>query len=85
MKKRDDLFYFGIILYIGFGLGNYLLLKDSNLLRASMILYGCEALVTFLIFLYSQLVLSEKYTTSEWVGLGLGMASMIVLLFGTKR
>ena len=81
-KKRTEYMIIGMVLYLVLGLGNYFLMKQEKLLGTTMILYGCESIVIFLIYLYSQFVLKEKYTTTEWIGIGLGVASIIVLIVG---
>jgi drug/metabolite transporter (DMT)-like permease len=81
-KKRIEYMVVGMALYLVLGLGNYFLMKQEKFLSTTMILYGCESIVILLIYLYSQFVLKEKYTTTEWIGIGLGVASIIVLLLG---
>ena len=84
-KKQSTYMIIGMVLYLGYGFGNYLLLKKEDLLSASVMQYGGEAAALLIIFLYSKIFLKEKYSTTQWVGLGLGVASLVVLLLGKKR
>ena len=83
-NKQSAYMVIGIALYLGYGLGNYLLLKREDLLSASVMQYGGEAAALLVIFLYSRIFLKQKYSSTQWVGLGLGVASLLVLLFGKK-
>ena len=75
----------GVILYVGFGVCNYFLLKYAPLMDSTMMQYGSEALVICGVFLYSRMVLGESYTVTQWVGIALGVASLAVLLLGGKE
>ena len=84
-EGRTELLLFGLLLYIGFGICNYFLLKHATLMDSTMMQYGGEALVMCGIFLYSRIALRETYTVTQWVGIALGIASLVVLLLGRKR
>ena len=84
-RKQATYMVIGMALYLGYGLGNYLLLKREDLLSASVMQYGGEAAALLVIFLYSRIFLKQKYSSTQWIGLGLGVASLVVLLFGKKR
>jgi drug/metabolite transporter (DMT)-like permease len=84
-EGRTGLLLLGLLLYLGFGVCNYFLLKHATLMDSTMMQYGSEALVMCCVFLYSRLALRETYTATQWVGIALGVTSLVVLLLGRKR
>jgi len=83
---QDNQLYLIISLlgYLLYGFLNYTMSKYKNLATSNIIQYGSHIIIAIVFMISGRIYLNEKYSSTEYLGIGLGLISMILLIFSNN-